>query len=75
MLAAVGFIIGQLWKDPHKGMQWQSENMPVVIWWTPLMNDYTENRVCDKYFCKFTTNRKEQDKAKVILNMEKQSLY
>ncbi|KAM7353150.1 alpha-(1,3)-fucosyltransferase 10 [Cochliomyia hominivorax] len=71
LLALIVFILGQLLQNrQEKKLQreWQRSNgIPLVIWWTPLMRDYAETRMCDKYFCKFTVNRNEIDNAKAIL--------
>lgn len=69
LLALVVYIIGQILQnheDKKREREKQRSNgVPLVIWWTPLMKDYQETRMCDKYFCKFTADRREMDNAKV----------
>lgn len=78
LLALFAFILGQILQN-HEEKKLQrkrqrSDGIPLVIWWTPIMKDYVETRMCDKYFCKFTSDRREKDRAKVsgltFLHME-----
>lgn len=71
LLAVFIFILSQLLQDPNevknKQRKWLRENsIPLIVWWSPIMTGYSSTHMCDsKYFCKFTTNRDEMDKAAV----------
>lgn len=73
-LSLVVFILSQLLQgeDEKKHHELKSttkrNGIPLVIWWTPLLTGYSETRMCDINFCKFSTERQDVDNADVSIN-------
>lgn len=52
----------KLWKPSQ-----HLNDIPLLIWWTPTLEDYSTTRVCGTSFCKFTSHRELLQEAEVIL--------
>lgn len=52
-------------RPKHKKKVHIAENdLPLVLWWNAMPDDYGSTSLCDWYFCRFTTQRKHLAKAK-----------
>ena len=73
LLVVFFFILGQLLHERNRkkgSREWRkTKEIPLIIWWTPLLAGYEDTRICDKYFCHFTTSREGIKNAKVSVQI------
>ncbi|XP_061392281.1 alpha-(1,3)-fucosyltransferase B [Musca vetustissima] len=68
LLAACQILQGENGKS-HWELNKSSTEVPLIVWWTPLVDGgYESRRVCDlSNFCRFTTKRDKLEDASAIL--------
>ncbi|KAL9925742.1 alpha-(1,3)-fucosyltransferase B [Glossina fuscipes] len=51
----------------NKKVHIAANDLPLILWWNAMPNDYGSTSLCDWHFCRFTTQRKHLAKAKAVL--------
>lgn len=69
IIIAFLLVTCQLLQGDNGKHHWKTDsndNVPLIIWWTPLIDGgYESRRLCETNFCRFTTKRDQMDEASV----------